>query len=71
MYEEITKNKSIIEQTYDKIKRGEVIDKESFIKVLEASNYYIVAEDKNIKNSVNQIIRLINKTYNQATKKTN
>ena len=69
LFDELSKHKEIIENTYDKIYRGEILDKDSFIKILELNNYYIMSEDKNIKSSINEIIKLINKTYNQLNKK--
>lgn len=71
LYDELIKNKDIIENAYEKIDGGETIDKDSFVKILEDKNYYIMSEDKSMKTSINEIIRIINRIYNQSKKEKN
>lgn len=71
LYDELIKNKDIIEKTYEKIDGGEAIDKDSFVRILEEKNYYIMSEDKSMKTSINEIIRIINRINNQLNKEKN
>ena len=65
LYEELNKNREILIDTYEAITKDELLDKEVFIKILENNNYFILSEDKNIKSSINEII----KVNNQSIKK--
>ena len=69
LYEEINKNKDIMIDTYEAITKGKVIDKECFVEILEKNDYYILSEDRSIKSSINDVIKIINKVNNQAIKK--
>ena len=71
LYEELNKNREILIDAYKAITNDELIDKEAFIKILENNNYFILSEDKNIKSSINEVIKIINKVNNQSIKKEN
>lgn len=63
LYEELSKNEDIIKDIYSCIQEKEILVEKDLITICEAHNNYIFMQDELVKHDLQEIIKVINRTY--------
>ena len=61
LYDKLNNDTDIVISIYEILKKNEAIEKDELIDILSKNDYYILSEDKSIKSSINEIIKIANK----------
>ncbi len=61
LYDKLNNDTDIIISIYEVLKKNDTIEKDELIDILSKNDYFILAEDKTIKSSINEIIKIANK----------
>lgn len=74
LYDEIANNEEIAKDVFECIQEKEIVVENDLIEILEKHNNYIFMQDEAVKNDLQEIIKIINRTYKmvqiELTKKT-
>lgn len=74
LYEELANNEEIVKDIFNCIQEKEIIVENDLVNILEEHNNYIFMQDEVVKNDIQEIIKIINRTYKMVqldlTKKT-
>ena len=62
-YEDLNNNDEIIRQMYDQIKQKDILIEKDLIEIFKANNNYILTQDEKIRNDLQEIIKIVNRTY--------
>ena len=63
LYEELSKDENIVKDIYDCIQEKEIIIEKDLITIFEKHNNYIFMQDELVKHDLQEIIKLVNRTY--------
>ena len=63
LYEELSKDETIIRDIYDCLQEKEILIEKDLIAIFEEHNNYIFMQDELVKHDLQEIIKVINRTY--------
>ncbi len=63
LYEELSKNEAIVNDCYDVLLKDSIIGNNDFVKIMESYNNYIYMRDDDVREDVEDVIIILNRTY--------